>query len=864
MPFCQNIKSLFFFLFIIFSFFAHGSDISGTIKNENSEPLAYAAVYVKNSSYGVVANLYGVYFLELKPGKYMLVFSYMGYETYETEVMIADGQHVKLNVVMRAKTIAAKEVEIIAYKKDKAKEIMKNVRGMRKFYLGKVETYSCKTYLITSLEKEWKIIQSDSLIILKADSAYKNSGIYDSSVIPRVNNISEYFKKEKINLLESWSDIYFKIPGSYREVVLACHDYSEKRNPMERTISVGFHYGENEITPQQRSEENPYLIYKNIFSCDFNFYKNEIDFPSVCQRPLLSPLAATAPLSYSYSYLGVFPENGIQIHKIGIEPVFKSEALFSGVIYIEDSTWALKSVDLKINRDAMQFCREFHIIQDYDEVSDSVYLPVRREFIYTIRDGKFNILGNTRIDHSEYQVNIPLPSKLFTNEIIRYDENAWDRDSAFWQKNRPISLKESEQKFISKSDSIANYYTSDAFYHKSDSAFNHIGWWNILLGVGHRNRKLGTEFYIYGVLGQVNPLGIGGYRHKLPGYFNIEFKNDYLLETNGFLDYGFNNQDLKGKIGLGLTYFPVKFIRTFIRYGDYYEWINNYASLEQVFSRSNYVHTKNISLSQRMEIFNGLYGEVTFEYSDQKPITGLKMDKWSEIIFDTLNTPVDFSRYIKSEIRLELLYRIGQKYVIKHNKKIIIGTDYPEISLLYRKGIPNLFNSEVNFDYLEIGARDDLPVARLGTSMFSINAGIFISKSGLRLLEHKYFRGSDHYLFSDPLRSFQLLGPTMSTANSFLRANYIHHFNGTLLNKVPLINKLKIDLAAGTGTLIIPDEDFFHFEMFAGLEKIFRIKKQLWRFGIYAVTADNSIDPADFTVKFGLDFFNTFTNKWSY
>ena len=53
------------------------------------------------------------------------------------------------------------------------------------------------------------------------------------------------------------------------------------------------------------------------------------------------------------------------IHKFHIEPIFKSEPLFSGEIYIEDSTWALTAVDLEMDKEAIQFCRDFKIIQNF-------------------------------------------------------------------------------------------------------------------------------------------------------------------------------------------------------------------------------------------------------------------------------------------------------------------------------------------------------------------------------------------------------------------------------------------------------------------------------------------------------------------
>ncbi len=851
--------------------------VKGIIRDSLGEPLPYVAVVVKNTSYGVNSALNGAYFLELKPGKHTLVFTQLGFQTLEKSVTITDNKVVVMDIVMKRE---ARELGTVVIKakgdRDKGKEIMKQVIDKRNMYWEGVQNYQCTTYQKSSLEKvlldkyaadtiKPQPTPSDSLKSEEKKRKKKKKSSDTLQAEPKKDLEAEIAQK-RLNLIESYSITYFQRPVAFKESILAYKDYADyKKFTGGGGVSRGFEYGEHEIAPVIYYSSNPYLLISDAQSTDFNFYKNQIDAPALCSRPLLSPAASTAFLSYRFDWLSTFVSEGKTIHKIAVNPLFKDDALFNGVLFIEDSTWAIVSVNLSINPNVLLYAKDFSVIIDYKEVQPGIYLPVRREFLYTIREGKYNIIGNARIDHSDYQVNTTFPKNLFNDEVKRYEVDAFDKDSAYWASHRTIQLDEKEIKYIHNMDSLAAYYSSPEYLAKRDSSFNEINIWSFLLnGVGHRNRVRGTEWYIEPLIAQIVPFGIGGYRHRLGGYYNKDFDNGMTLETTGHVDYGFTNRDIRGKGGVGLTYMPLKFVRTFVRFGDYYDMINNFSSLGTVFSRSNWIRCKEFSVAQRMEITNGLFGELTFEYSDQFPITSMQLEQWSNQLFGATNTPTDFNRYVKTEFRLELKYRFRQKYIIKKNRKIILGSKYPEIRMLWRKGVPTLFGSEVNFDYIEFGSADEMKFGRFGTSAWNVQAGAFVNKRNLRLLEHKYFRGSDVLIFSDPMRSFQLLGPTLSTADAFLRINYIHHFEGAFGSKVPLISKLKITSAVGGGTLMIPSQGFYHQEVYVGLERIFRIKKQLFRFGVFAVTADNTLSKANITYKFGVSFYNSFTRRWSY
>ncbi len=840
-------------------FEALGATVRGKVTDQDGNPVPYVNIYVENTSQGTATNTQGDYILNLEKGAYTLRFSALGFETEVKDVELRSGETKTLNVSMNVAATNLYEFEVLANKRDRAKEIMQLVRDKRRDYLYSTSGYECSSYLKTSLETQrtTEISAGDSIDLSRMEIIWVDSMAVDT-----------LHKRMFSNLFEISSTLFYEAPGRFKESIHAFEEHKKRdKNPAfgrAYSVEADFDFEPHNIAPSRREADNVYVLYPDNTAADINFYRNTIEFPTVTQKPLLSPIAASSFLSYLYDYEGYFMQDDQKIHRLKVTPILASEALFEGTIFIEDSTWALRSVELEVNKAALVYCEKFSVRQTYEQIDSGIYLPTNLGLDYTIMDSPDRVFGMASARYSNYTVDRTFESNFFSSEIKTYDPEAFDRDSTFWMDERPELLNATEVRFIDESDSLELYYVSDEYYYKLDSAYNRLDWWTPLIGWGHRNRAKGNEIYIEGLLGQVNPIGVGGYRHQLPIHYQKDFKNDMIFETDLRPDFGFYNEDFKFKAGIGLTYVPKRFVRTYIEVGDFYERINPFSSIEQIFARSNFVNATTFRISQRMEVINGLFAELTYQFSDQKPITNIRISPWEELLFSDLAERQDFDRYTKSEFKLEVQYRFRQKYFLKGNKKIIVGSDYPEFFGVWRKGIPDMFNSEVNFDYVELGVRDDAELARFGSSSWRVFGGTFLNKADLRPLEYKFLRGSDELFFSDPTLSLQLLGPTFNTPFPFVQANYIHHFEGTLLNKVPLINKLKLELAAGGAGLFVEESNFAQVELFAGLEKAVRIKKQLFKFGLYAVTADNSASTAEYTLKFGINFFNTFTNKWQY
>ena len=91
-----NLYNYFLTLFISFllPILCFSNHINGVISNKNGEPLPFASVYIKNTTYGVSSNAFGEYFIELKPGTYTIVYSYIGYQSKEkTRLTTETGPH---------------------------------------------------------------------------------------------------------------------------------------------------------------------------------------------------------------------------------------------------------------------------------------------------------------------------------------------------------------------------------------------------------------------------------------------------------------------------------------------------------------------------------------------------------------------------------------------------------------------------------------------------------------------------------------------------------------------------------------------------------------------------------------------------
>ena len=90
--------------------------ISGHVSDEKGEMLIGVNIYTQQKKIGAVTNDYGFYSLSLPQGKYVIVYSYLGYETQQKEINLT--KDIMLDINLHASTRNIESVEVKAERRD--------------------------------------------------------------------------------------------------------------------------------------------------------------------------------------------------------------------------------------------------------------------------------------------------------------------------------------------------------------------------------------------------------------------------------------------------------------------------------------------------------------------------------------------------------------------------------------------------------------------------------------------------------------------------------------------------------------------------------------------------------------------------
>ncbi len=819
-----------FFIVFVFKFIALYANaqfysISGKITDDNNEVLPFSSVLVKGTTIGTTSNADGFYSLKLKPGKYELVYQYIGYKKTIQTINIVD-KSISLNVSLIPESYELKEI-VITETEDPAYAIIKKAIKKRKIYFNEVNSFSCKVYI-----KGLQRLNNFPKKMIKLLNAMNKGGQKIDSTLLGV-----------VYLSESETKYYFRKPGDEKEIM-----YSSRISGNNNTFS-----------------------FNKASDMKFNVYQNLISLGGLSDRPLISPINDNAFLFYRYKLKGTSLVDGKELYKIEVIPKRKTDPCFRGFIYIQDDTWRVHSSDVYLTKDAkINFVDTLFVKQLNSPVNDSLWMPTSFTMTFNFKVLGFIGDGYFTSVYSDYDMTPVFSKDFFKNEMLKVEDESNKKSTEYWNNNRPMPLTVEEKLDYTKKDSISTIKNSRRYLDSVDKIRNKFSLSNIIMGYNYNNSSKKITINTSGILTsglQYNT--VEGANVSIQMNASKRYDNNKSHNLVATTRYGFSNYFLGATMSWKYVYHPMKSEFIHFKLGTNSFQFNgsnpvtpSINSLYTLLNNDNFMKLYKktyASVNYQKELFNGLIASFNTEYAERSALKNSTNYLWIDNKYklftsnNPLNSITDEGNFkINNSLIVELgaTIRFKQKYYTRPNEKIVVGSKYPIIYILYTKAIPFL-NTKANYDLLKLNIDDYVNIGLLGTLAYKFKTGYFFSNNYIEFMDYKHFDGNQTLLANNNyLNSFKILPYyTFSTNNWYTEAHIEHHFNGFIFNKIPILKKSTLQEVVGFHTLY-NDKINGYYELNFGIENIFKIIRLDYVLG-YGLNSDFN---QGFVIGLGLDF----------
>ncbi len=784
----MNSSILRFFTVLFFlpiSLIAQQGVLKGVITDQAQQPLPFVNVYVKGTTNGTTANEKGEYQLTLPYGEYLIVYQLIGYAPLTKQVSITTKATVS-NVSLSEEALQLNEV-VINTEDNPADRIIRLARQNRKKYAREVDSFSCKVYLkgLNQLDKAPEKVMG---VDVEADT-----GIV-------------YFS-------ESVSELYFKQPNQFKERMIASKVSGN---------SQGFSF--NQASGIQAN------FYENLVGTDFT------------ERGLVSPIASNCFQYYDYEFVGTLQEDAYLINKIQVIPKRTNDPTFEGYIYIVEDSWRIHSVDLKLDKNKVSFIEAVSIEQQYSPIKENLWVVLSQRYTFEFSAFGFKGDGYFLSVYTDYTIQPNVGKRFFNNEVLTVVPDANKKDSTYWQQIRPVPLTVTEVEDYRTKDSLETIKATKAYKDSIDQRRNRISVGEIFLsGYTYQNTYEKYNVSFGSLLSTLQYNTVEGWVIDWKNRFTRRWESRKSISITPTLRYGFSNTRFNAKLAVNAVTNPLKNEAFTLRGGRYISQFNANEpitplvnTISTLLSEQNFmkIYQKDFGeLLYRRELVNGILFTGSLSYENRNPLNNTSdytlIDQEGRTFTSNVPTNVElastaFDTHQALRLAMVVKFSFNQQYISRPNRKINLGSKYPELFLVYVKGLPSL-GSDVDYDRLEARITYDVKLGLLGESSYYLAGGYFPNSARMFFPDYKHFEGNQVIFARNSGNRFQLLDYyEFSTTRPYAIGRFQHNFNGFFLNRVPLIKKLRLQ-EVFTFNYLRTETNGNYVEIGTGIEHIFKV-----------------------------------------
>lgn len=724
------------------------------------EPVPYASVMLKKAGWGKLTDADGRFKIEVtnSSGQDTLIVSSMGFTTKSISAQSSK----QMEILMSSDGIKLSEVIVRPHKEKYSKKNNpavdfvnrirnnQNLNNPRRNDFYSFDKYERITIALNNISPE----DNKNLILKKFDSLKSYIDTSEVSGKP-ILNISTREKKSKI--------YYRKSPKSEKEYIEGVN-----QNGLDDFLD----------------EENMRVLYEDFFS-DIDLYQNDV---YLLHNKFVSPLSRIAPDFYKFYLTDTLDVRGEKCVELSFVPHNSQTMGFVGKIYcpMGDSTMFIKKVVMSVPKDInLNFIERIYINQEFERADDNSRLLVRDDLTAEVQiipgtQGLYFRRNTACENHSFEPVSDGNVYDILGNTIILKD--AKNHTDEYWNTNRLIKIKKGE-KLVSK---MAEDLRKNKLYYWAERVIK-------ILVTGYIKTSKDSKFDIGPVNTTVSHNSVEGFRFRLGGMTTANLSKR--LFFRGYGAYGLTDNKWKYEAQAEYSFvnkeyhpreFPIHALRLTHRYdvdmlGQHYAFTNADNVFLSFKRHEDYQMTylRQTNLEYILELRNGFSVTGTFRHHRQESSQYMKFEN---------GNGQTFNHYNESGFEIKLRYAPGERFYQMKTSRISISPEKPVFTLSHLYCPKGFLGNQFEVNRTEFSISKRFWFSAFGYLDAIVKGGHIWSKSPYPNL----LIPNANLSYTIQPECFDLMNPMEFINDTYVSWDMTYWANGTILNYIPIIKKLKL------------------------------------------------------------------------
>jgi hypothetical protein len=519
-------------------------------------------------------------------------------------------------------------------------------------------------------------------------------------------------------------------------------------------------------------------------------------------------------------------------------PRRKNELTFKGDFWVNDSTWAIKEINLQASKSAnLNWVREVYIEQEFDVLNDSTFLITRdyfmSDFSFRKKEEAQGVYGKRTTLYDDYVFDQPKDRKFYSEQVDPYQFEIYNRPDEFWDERRLEKLSKDEKGVYKMLDTLKTVKRFKALYNVGATLAT--GYYEV------DNFDIGPVFSIFGFN------EAEGFRIRLGGRTYFSQNDRWRLE--GFGAYGF--KDNRFKYGLSGKYLLDRKTRLTVFGGNRRDVEQTGARLTtttDVLGRNLASSTLiSVGANDRLTRINlstfglsfepskNLVVRLTGSYRTLRSATDTFIIDY-KLFEDGVDTGETKSTIKQPEIELGFFYTPGRKTSGYGVERTVINTgDFPTLVLGYTYGVKDILGGDFEYQRLQTLYTQPWNIGGFGRLYSTVEVGKTFGEVPLSLLNP--IPGNQTYF--SVYNSFSQLDYYEFVSDTYASLHLQHNFGGRIFSRIPVLRKLNLrevisfravygevsegNIALNASNIVYQAPEDIYWEWSVGIGNIFKV-----------------------------------------